>query len=82
MKDFELSQRRKALITPCELEKIKKFKKFGIDPRTEGKEAYTPVPLNNLNYLSYFILYIYIRVLGVRDRSRSFKIVQNSLPSK
>ena len=79
MKDLnflELSQRPKPLITRTKLRKFKKFRKFNIDPQRRVEKGYVLLTLNNLNYLNYFILYRYIRELGVRDRSRKFKIVQ------
>lgn len=79
MKDLnflELSQRANPLTTRTKLRKFKKFKKFNIDSQTGAKGRCALFTLNNLNYLNYFILYRYIRELGVRDRSRKFKKVQ------
>jgi hypothetical protein len=73
---LELSQRPKPLTTPTKLRKFKKFRKFNTDPQRAAGEKCARLTLNNLNYLNYFILYSYIRELGVRDRSRKFKIVQ------
>ena len=73
---LELSQKHKPLKTPTKLRKFKKFRKFNTNPQREAGERCALLTLNNLNYLNYFILYRYIRELGVRDRSRKFKIVQ------
>jgi hypothetical protein len=60
------------------MEKLKKFKKLNTNPHGGVRGRCALSPLNNLNYFIFFYLYRYTRGLGVRDRSRKFKKVQES----